>query len=161
VNRAMNEQENSWPVKQQRNVQRRTCAMELGQITELQREESFLRSQQLLSWSNQKVHYWGTRPRHQILPGASRIQTAPSHPISLRSISILSHHLWPGLPNWSPPSFLTKNIKIYCTCTSFWFLLAGRSKNRFDRFQMNIIYIRFKCARLSVRHTPLRRTQME
>jgi hypothetical protein len=55
---------------------------------------------------NLKVHYHIQKARQLTLSCASRIQFAPSIPISLRSILMLFSHLRLGLPSGLLPSGL-------------------------------------------------------
>jgi len=58
-------------------------------------------SKNILSIWNPKVHYRVQKARHWTLFLSSRIQFAPSNPISIRSSLILSSHLRLGLPTGS------------------------------------------------------------
>jgi hypothetical protein len=60
-----------------------------------------------------------TRAFHWSLSWARSIQSIPSHPISLRSILILSTHLHLGLPSGLFPSGLPTNILYAFVCFTF------------------------------------------
>jgi hypothetical protein len=61
-----------------------------------------------------------TRALHLSLSWAISIQSAPSHPISLRSILILSTHLRLGLPNGLFPSGWQPIIRVnYNSCFTY------------------------------------------
>ena len=81
--------------------------------------ESFLRSKLVCSLSRNSPHFYGTRSfitaltsvRHLSLSWASPMQSTYPHPMSWRSILILSTHLRLGLP-----SGLVKLIKLIKMC---------------------------------------------
>jgi hypothetical protein len=80
---------------------------------------------------NPKVHYRSHKCLHWSLSWARSIQSPPSHPISLRSILILSTHLRLGLPNGLLPSGFPTNIlyafllsPIRATCPAHVILLT-------------------------------------
>ena len=81
--------------------------------------ESFLRSQLVCSYARNSPQFYGSRRfitaltsvRHLSLSWASPIQSTYPHPISWRSILILSTHLRLGLPSGLFPSgFPTKTL---------------------------------------------------
>jgi hypothetical protein len=70
-----------------------------------------------------------TRDLHWSLSWAVSIQSTPSHPISLRSILILSTHLRLGLPSGLFPSSFPTNILYVTAQLSYVSLIAIREMN--------------------------------
>jgi hypothetical protein len=67
---------------------------------------------------NPKVHYRVHKTLHWSLPWARSIQSIPSHPISLRSILILSSYLRLGLPSGPTETLYTEqSLKLTVTRT--------------------------------------------
>jgi hypothetical protein len=88
-----------------------------------------MRIRQLCSYSRTSQHLWTQRALHWSLPWARLIQSIPLHPVSLRSILILSTHLYLHLPSGLFPSGFPTNIlyafvfPIHATCPANLILL--------------------------------------
>jgi hypothetical protein len=97
----------------------------------------FLRSRQLCSHSKTSQHFMkpegplpcSQKPSTGPYPGARLILSIPSHPISLRSILILSTHLRLGLPCPSHPPWLDHSNYVW-RCVQVMELLIMLSERK-------------------------------